>query len=373
MQRHLLVLDGLRGVAAIAVVFFHFGGRLPDFAPMQHGYLAVDFFFVLSGFVIAYAYEARLRQAMGLLDFLAARAIRLMPLLILSLCLGAVLEIGRPNAGPFGAHMRDVGVAFLFGSALIPLPVPLSLEPVIFPLNSVLWSLFFEVVINLVYAASVRYLSTARLCAVVGLSVPLLVATAVHYDGLDCGSGFGNWWGGGARVLFSFATGVLLYRLRGEAALAAVSAPAPILAAIILAVFAVPHLPLTLEPIYDLVAVIAVFPLVVLMGSNAKAAVFAPLCRAGGDLSYPLYLLHYRLVSVVTFQIKALGLGMVGQAFVSTIATVLIVVFAYAALRFYDKPVRKVLGHMRSEPIAHSGWWRTVMNALSVPAFRKPR
>jgi peptidoglycan/LPS O-acetylase OafA/YrhL len=59
---HYPILDGLRGVAALLVVIFHlFEAYFPVFAdhPEHHGYLAVDFFFMLSGFVVGYAYDDR--------------------------------------------------------------------------------------------------------------------------------------------------------------------------------------------------------------------------------------------------------------------------------------------------------------------------
>ncbi|MET0258165.1 MAG: acyltransferase [Methylobacterium sp.] len=343
MKRHLLVLDGLRGVAALAVVFYHFGGRLSDFAPMQHGYLAVDFFFALSGFVIAYAYEDRLRDGMGLRQFLVARLVRLMPLLILGLCIGAVLELGRPNVGDFPTHMGHVALAWLFGSFVVPLPVSLTLEQVIFPLNSVMWSLFFEFAINIAYALVAPRLGTRLLIGIILLSAPLLIVTALHFGALDAGSGFDDWWGGGARVLFSFSLGVLLYRLRGAAALARLAAPVLVLSVAILAVLAMPQLTAPFDAIYDLTAVMLVFPVIIGAGAKADAGWFAPLCRVGGDLSYPLYILHYRLVSMVSYTIKAHGYGPVGQAASATLATVLIAAFAYGVFRFGDEPLRRRL------------------------------
>jgi len=64
-RQHFEILDGLRGVAAIAVVIFHFMEiTIPDPKNnfIAHAYLAVDFFFCLSGFVIAYAYDDRLSK-----------------------------------------------------------------------------------------------------------------------------------------------------------------------------------------------------------------------------------------------------------------------------------------------------------------------
>ena len=65
------VLDGLRGVAAIIVVIFHLFevfSESPIDQIINHGYLAVDFFYVLSGFVIGYAYDDRWKK-MSYWDF----------------------------------------------------------------------------------------------------------------------------------------------------------------------------------------------------------------------------------------------------------------------------------------------------------------
>lgn len=346
MKRHLLVLDGLRGVAALAVVFYHFGGRLPDFAPVQHGYLAVDFFFALSGFVIAYAYEARLRDGLGLRRFMTARVFRLMPLVVFGLCIGAVLELGRPNAGHFPTHIGHVALAWLFGILIVPLPVSLTLEQVVFPLNSVMWSLFFEFAINIAYALFAYRLTTRALAGIVLLAAPCLVATSFHFGGLDCGSGLEDWWGGGVRVVFSFSAGVLLYRLHDGAFMRA-SAPIGVLTAILLATLAVPHLPAPFDAEFDLVAVVLVCPLLICAGANAQAGAMAPLCRFGGDLSYPLYILHYRLVSMVSYAIRSRGYGMEGQAVGASLATVAIAAFAYVVYRGYDEPLRTSLIRVR--------------------------
>ena len=59
------ILDGLRGVAALMVVVFHLSEVFsydPVYKHLNHGFLAVDFFFVLSGFVIGYAYDERMKE-----------------------------------------------------------------------------------------------------------------------------------------------------------------------------------------------------------------------------------------------------------------------------------------------------------------------
>ena len=87
------ILDGLRGVAAMLVVAFHlfetYFHMAPD-QPINHGYLAVDFFFVLSGFVIGYAYDDRWDK-MSLGNFFKRRLIRLHPMLMFGTLFGAMM------------------------------------------------------------------------------------------------------------------------------------------------------------------------------------------------------------------------------------------------------------------------------------------
>ena len=98
MKRHFEVLDGLRGTAAFAVVLFHiFEWLFPRYAdnPLRHAYLAVDFFFMLSGFVIGYAYDDRWPK-MKIGEFLRTRLIRLHPLVLLGVAIGVFGLLVRP-------------------------------------------------------------------------------------------------------------------------------------------------------------------------------------------------------------------------------------------------------------------------------------
>ena len=89
---HYLILDGLRGLAAIIVVCFHLTEPLASSHLdnlVNHGYLAVDFFFLLSGFVMGYAYDDRWDK-LTIGGFLRRRFERLQPLVVLGMTLGAV-------------------------------------------------------------------------------------------------------------------------------------------------------------------------------------------------------------------------------------------------------------------------------------------
>src|SRR5215510_2853156 len=104
-KKHFEILDGLRGVAALAVVIFHFMEWVfPDPSKnfIGHGFLAVDFFFCLSGFVIGYAYDSRIGK-MGVGEFFKLRLIRLHPLVIF----GSVLGLLGFFLDPFASSAYD--------------------------------------------------------------------------------------------------------------------------------------------------------------------------------------------------------------------------------------------------------------------------
>jgi peptidoglycan/LPS O-acetylase OafA/YrhL len=132
---HFVVLDGLRGVAALCVVIFHFGEMvISDYSKLWigHGYLAVDFFFCLSGFVLGYAYDDRI-TTMGLGSFFKARLIRLHPLVVFGSVLGLIAFYANPFGVPPGYGMIPYAAIHGGGQSL-------------FGLNAPSWSLFWEYV-----------------------------------------------------------------------------------------------------------------------------------------------------------------------------------------------------------------------------------
>ena len=154
-KAHYDVLDGLRGVAAICVVIFHYMEWVyPDYTKsfIGHGFLAVDFFFCLSGFVIAYAYDSRLLQ-MGARSFFIARLIRLHPLVIA----GSVIGLIGLWVDPFSHDINNysagrLALIFLCSALLIPFPVMKDRAFNLFGLNAPSWSLFWEYIANILYA-----------------------------------------------------------------------------------------------------------------------------------------------------------------------------------------------------------------------------
>lgn len=204
-------LDGLRGIAALAVVIYHYGAweGLKWLAP--HGYLAVDFFFCLSGFIVAHAYEGKIRsEAMSFGEFVRVRLIRLYPTVAISFLLAAgVAMTGAASEGweGVGRLLGDLGLSLLLIPRFIDGAGPSKL---LFPLNVVIWSLFFELVANIVWAAGVRWLTSFRIVLLLVAS-GLVFAVLIGLDGsADFGSSAGGgFWAGFFRVGYSFTAGLL--------------------------------------------------------------------------------------------------------------------------------------------------------------------
>jgi peptidoglycan/LPS O-acetylase OafA/YrhL len=343
--KHFRVLDGLRGVAAIAAAAYHFGDRSDMPALMPRGYLAVDFFFVLSGLVIAHAYLDRLRRTLSMSRFVVQRAIRLGPMLAPGTLLGAAMEIWRPNAGDPLTHFVAVAFTAVLGCLAIPWPFPTTMEQTIFPINGPVWSLFFEIVANLVFAAVATSSRARPLFRGLAAGGAIGLAGIVIASGrLDVGPLIGNWLGGFPRVIFSFFAGVLLStQLRRLPAL-----PAWISPAVLLAVFmtprAIPETHNITDGVFDLAIVLAVFPLIV--GSAANSACggrVARLCDLAGDLSYPFYAIHYPIVRAICFVLMKHPLPVAARLGICALTLALVGALSWLALRWYDRPIRRAL------------------------------
>ena len=158
------ILDGLRGVAAIIVLLYHhfdiFGSGDPVTAIINHGYLAVDFFFILSGYVIGYAYDERWSK-MSYKDFFKRRLIRLHPMIMISTLIGvAFFYFGRGETFPL---ISDTGfdllmICVLLSVLMIPAPVSMDIRgwSEINALNGNAWTLYYEYFANILYALVIR-------------------------------------------------------------------------------------------------------------------------------------------------------------------------------------------------------------------------
>ena len=338
-RTHYQGLDFLRGVAALAVVEFHLSAHLAIPSLFSHGYLAVDCLLLLSGFVIAHAYSDRLSAGgMSFSKFFSLRATRLLPLVVLGTVIAAVIDIGRPGQVSVGQHLSDIGIATVMGVLCLPTLWHTTLEYTIFPLDTPVWSLFFELVANFAFVPLVQSRHARRtLLSVTAASAILLLLGIIHYSSADLGATANGFIVGFPRVGWSFAIGVLLTRAK----------PSPIAlskwayAAVLCAIMAVPQLPGGWNELFDAAVIFAIFPLVVFGAANCqKSRKPSPLAVWSGNISYPLYVIHYPLVRVIGTVSKYLpGTPAIhlGLALGSTAG---LVALSAAVYSFYDVPLR---------------------------------
>jgi peptidoglycan/LPS O-acetylase OafA/YrhL len=338
---HYLGLDFLRGVAALAVLCFHSSTRfnLPYLFP--HGYLAVDFFFALSGFVIARAYQARISSGrLPILQFALMRVIRLMPLIVLGTLVAAIGEFARPGIIDQHQHLIDAISAFLLGLVLIPTLYPNSLTFTVFPLNGPAWSLFLEAAANGAFAiwAWIRpgIYSLALICIISALG---LLSGAYLTGKMDFGAVRDDFWLGFARVGWSFSLGVILFRFRHRAPQTPFIVPACLLISVLLT----PSLG-AIDAAFDSICVLFVLPWIVWLASAAQFGSRGQRWSAwSGDLSYPIYALHYPLLRYFGGGGAVLQLSLLGRSVVACLATLVVLMASAAAYALFDVPVRRWL------------------------------
>ena len=339
-------LDAMRGVAALGVVAMHFR-QLPD--PMwqglyafKSGYLAVDLFFVLSGFVLGFAYDERLRHGMALADFTAVRLIRLMPMIVFGAMVAVVAQLLSPEAGPGP-------LAIGTGLSIVVVPNPWSWNRYMFPLNVPQWSLFLELAINLAYAAAILLVSRRWLAALIGGGALAIVGCAITYKGVNGGVAWDTLHVGMARVIFSFAVGLALARTRHRWQPSCPSLPGwGVVAALALALM-VPC-PMRYRWLYDAGFVIVGSPALVILGSVASTGVRTGRVAALlATMSYPLYAIHMPIVELMKRVDTA---GTIEGRWIAIAALLCLPPISVALARWYDEPVRRWLSALRRARVA---------------------
>ena len=365
---HYALLDGLRGVAALFVVMYHifegfaFAGSTNGvgdgiITTLNHCHIAVDFFFMLSGFVICYAYDDRW-QKMSVGEFFKRRLIRLQPMLVLGAILGAASFIvsGYMRWDGTTTPLSWVMVAMLCMMFLIP-AVPGARYDVrgfneMFSLNGPAWSLFFEYIGNIVYALVLRRLTTkilALLTVVLGvLHAWFFIGDVAQYNSVGVGWTIDeiNFWGGMVRMLFPFTVGMLLARTIKPGK---IKGTFWICTLLLVLSFAMPYLGdaegVSVNSLYEVGCIIVLFPTIIWLGasgccnhSSRKISKFL------GDISYPLYISHYPIMYLFyMWLIKNQRYGFEDTIAVPILVVVLSVTMSYIYLKLYDEPIRKYL------------------------------
>jgi len=342
-KAHFEILDGLRGLAAIVVVFYHFMEiAITDYSKnfIAHGYLAVDFFFCLSGLVIAYAYDNR-AEKLGVFSFIKLRLIRLHPLVIIGSILGLLTFLFDPFSNFYPVYGFTKTALLFFASAfLIPYPVMPERYFNLFNLNAPAWSLFWEYIANIFYILILFKLNRKLLHAITLIAAVVICFVAFKSTNLMGGWGGPSFWDGGARVLYSFLAGMLVYRsnwiIKNRLGFLGISA-------LLLIAFLVPFNE-KYNWLSEPLIVLVYFPVLVALGAGAKLeARFEKICKLSGELSYPLYMTHYPFIWIFLTYVAVVKPDMSLLKVIIPISVCLLIAFAYLIMLYVDKPVRKYL------------------------------
>ena len=358
---HYEILDGLRGVAALLVVLFHVfeihshGDHSKQI--INHGYLAVDFFFLLSGFVLGYAYDDRWGK-MTLKDFFKRRIIRLQPMIIIGSIIGALLFYFQDSPALGWGGINEVPVwkmllVMLIGFTLIPVGKGLDIRGwnEMHPLNGPAWSLFFEYIANIVYALVLRRISKI----VLAILVVVAAGFTIHYALTNPNGDIIGGWSiddstqlkiGFIRLAFPFLAGLLLARMGKLRYTKNAFLSAALLLVVLLSV---PRLgdadSLWLNGLYECFCLIIMFPFIIWLGAGGKVQGYkaSKVCKFLGDISYPIYITHFPIAYVYMAWVTNNNLTLEQSWHYGLLVVIAAVATAYLAMRFYDLPIREWL------------------------------
>ena len=303
-------LDAMRGLAALAVAAYHFQQRTGNGSIA--GYLAVDLFFVLSGFVVALNYTDRFAMGLTVRRFVELRMIRLLPLYALGMTLGLTkLLVGFMLHIAPAAALGSVPCAAAFGIAMLPDPC----SPELFPLNGPSWSLLFELAINIAFAILLWRATRLVLASLMAVSAIYLLWRVGSPDYFNLGWAWHNLDGGIARTVYSFCAGVVLFRIlppkRPKPGLVALI---PVSAVIGILIFAgnTSH-----RAMVEIIIVCMVFPAFIASGClfDIPGPAIRRLSGFLGDLSYPVYSIHWPLVTVFSIVLERFELSVALSTF----------------------------------------------------------
>ena len=337
-----VTLDGMRGIAAIAVALYHFNIYL-----MPHGYVAVDFFFALSGFVLHRSYLPRFRQGLSFGRFLVQRFARLWPLFTLGTLLGAALAALAMVAGDRHAmSASDFATTLALHALMLPSPVSYPF----YPWNVPSWSLMFELVANVALFALIFRLPKAALIAICLVCAAGMIPIVLDNGSANIGALWGEHGIALMRTGFSFTLGVLIAMLpaphehrgvnagRVAAGLSSWLGVGGIVAIGVLLAMPVPE---SWTAVYDLSIILIFSPLLVLLGSRVEPVTFAaPLAVFTGEVSYALYAVHWSFIEPIRGLVRYVGLAPLPAA---TLFLSAMLLAAWAAVRWYDLPLRRRL------------------------------
>lgn len=361
------ILDGIRGVAALSVMLDHFmseelhlfGHTLHPFAQSA---VAVDLFFMLSGFVLAHSYGDRVRAGMPFTALLARRVARLYPAFVIGTGLGLIallLLVGtRATSFSLGQSLESVAVNLLF----LPFFSTCSLEDMkihhmatgpLFPADTPTWTLFFEMIGTALFIGLAR-LRISALSALTAATFALFIAYGVHI-GLSPGReafnpsvgwSESNFLGGFLRIAFGLGAGMLLHHVhRDRPEIARRLIPEALRRPLVIYAVLVALLanPVGFGGVLTALSLVSLIPMLLLCaaGPQRVSRQTEGVSRLLGALSYPLFCLHYPIGRLILIASHAHPLS---NAAFTALAAATSILSAYAAARWLEPPCRTWLG-----------------------------
>ncbi|NNE21009.1 MAG: acyltransferase [Rhizobiales bacterium] len=323
----------MRGIAALAVVLFH-TSLLTGNMIVPGGYLAVDLFFIMSGCVIAHAYEKRLAETMSVREFAARRLIRFLPFYLIGLVCGVVVVMLSMSANTTAAPpIADIVVVLIFSLMFLP-ALQLPASSVMFPFNVPAWTLFYELVVNLLYAVFRRFLSDRVLAIVAAGALAVTAWGASRHGDMNFGYTLAEAPEAFARTVFSFALGVLIFRHNRNWRIHML--PVMVITA---AAFLVPVPTLWRWP-FDLAVVALMFPGVTALLLAAPSNNLTGLFTLLGDMSYGIYAIHYPVIGLIGWFAQDVAID---RMVLATGTVVLLIPISIFIERRIDRPLRSRL------------------------------
>jgi peptidoglycan/LPS O-acetylase OafA/YrhL len=351
------ILDGMRGIAAVIVMLFHYN--------IQNGYrifynvfTAVDFFFILSGFVVLHSYGSKIQNGMTATEFHIRRIARLLPLTVVGVILGLPAFLMLINSSQTDFTLPGIlGVAarnMLFMPAMNNnwfIADGAKITGQLFPTDGPLWSIFFEFVIGFgfIYLLRWKNVALANFCA---LSFGALILYSIwngHYVGnrtfdFDAGWGNNNFIGGFARVMFGFTCGMLIYRIANSLAFPKLGERLKHLkiwnaAVVYTALILMLTFPFYIKGVYSLFEIGFLAPLLVFQGSRtACTTVFMKkVSHYLGVLSFPVYCLHYPIMAALKVLATATNFSSPDSTAIMICAILLTLVISFGITILFER------------------------------------
>jgi peptidoglycan/LPS O-acetylase OafA/YrhL len=327
-------LDGLRGVAAFSVVCYHTQIFRGSSAIAPHGYLAVDFFFMLSGFVIASAYEKKLEAGFTVTEFFKHRVIRLYPVALAGVLLGALRLLAQYTINPLESEPASwIALAILLNILILPVWSQMHFHSELFPANGPVWSLFGEFLVNLGWSTLVSLKSSFVFMVFLMTVSGIILFSLTHHAALD-DLGWNSQYllGAACRVIFSFLLGTVIYRFRG--ALPHIPKKFGIIppGLAMIALMLVLGMP-WFGTAWDALAIFVFLPAILMLGVLCGREPTAPVRSLLGEMSYPVYAIHFPIFLLVSEFRQSIFPSLDVSAAIS-IGIVLALVAAFALNRF---------------------------------------